>query len=190
MQNDLAARLRRAIRDIPDFPQPGILFRDVTTLLLKPDLVAEAIEALWQPFADAGVTHIVAVEARGFVVGMGVSMRRNLPLVLLRKAGKLPGARLAESYELEYGRAMLEIHADVLHTGDRALIVDDVLATGGTACAAGRLVRRCGASVAGFGFLAELVPLGGRGKLEDTRIVSLLSYGPEVAGGSGTVRLE
>jgi adenine phosphoribosyltransferase len=179
MQSDLAARLRRSIRDIPDFPQPGVLFRDVTTLLLRPDLVAEAIDALWDPFEQAGVTHVVAVEARGFIVGTGIAMRRALPLVLLRKAGKLPGARLTESYDLEYGQATLEIHADVLRSGDRALIVDDVLATGGTACAAGRLVKRCGAAVAGYGFLAELVMLNGRGKLEGEKVVSLLEYDSE-----------
>jgi len=178
MQNDLAARLICAIRDIPDFPQPGILFRDVTTLLLKPALVAEAINALWEPFADEGVTHVVAVEARGFIVGTGISMRRGLPLVLLRKAGKLPGARIAETYSLEYGSATMEIHSDVFRKGDRALIVDDVLATGGTAAAAGRLVERCGAGIAGYGFLAELVPLEGRKKLGSAKVISLLSYGP------------
>jgi adenine phosphoribosyltransferase len=178
MDAELAARLRRAIRNIPDFPQPGILFRDVTTLLLRPSLVHEAIDALWEPFSGAGITHVVAVEARGFIVGTGISLSRGIPLVLLRKAGKLPGIRLAESYDLEYGKAMLEIHADVLKEGDRALIVDDVLATGGTACAAGRLVQRCGATIAGYGFLAELLLLKGKEKLGDVPVISLIDYGP------------
>jgi adenine phosphoribosyltransferase len=176
MGDDLAARLREAIRDIPDFPQPGVLFRDVTTLLMRPLLLREAIDALWQPFAGERVSHIVALEARGFIFGGAMAVERGLPLVIMRKPGKLPAAVHAEEYELEYGNATLEVHADALGRTDRALVVDDVLATGGTAAAAGRLVARCGAELVGYTFLAELDFLNGRGKLEGTRVVSVLHY--------------
>jgi adenine phosphoribosyltransferase len=179
MPNDLSARLEKAIRDVPDFPKPGIIFRDVTTLLLQPDLVSAAIDALWEEFAGRPTTHIVAIEARGFVIGAGLALRHRLPLVLLRKPGKLPSKSLSESYDLEYGSASLEIHADALRAGDRALIVDDLLATGGTAAAAGKLVRRCGASVSGYGFFVELDFLAGRAKLNDAPVASLLHYHAE-----------
>jgi adenine phosphoribosyltransferase len=179
MPPDLDLRLRGAIRDIPDFPKPGILFRDVSTLLLHPDLVSEAIDALWREFSDASVTHVVAIEARGFVIGAGLALRQSLPLVLLRKPGKLPAKCFREAYDLEYGQAALEIHADALSSGQNALIVDDVLATGGTAAAAGRLVERCGAAVVGYGFLAELDFLGGRSKLLDAPVASLVHYRTE-----------
>ena len=176
MGDDLATRLREAIRDIPDFPQPGVLFRDVTTLLIQPSLLREATEALWRPFAGDRVSHIVALEARGFIFGGAMAVERGLPLVIMRKPGKLPAAVHAEEYELEYGKATLEVHRDALGEDDRALVVDDVLATGGTAAAAGRLVDRCGAAVVGFSFLAELDFLSGRMKLPGGRIVSLLHY--------------
>ena len=176
MGNDLATDLRAAIRDIPDFPRPGVLFRDVTTLLLRPSLFCQAVEALWVPFAGERVTHIVALEARGFIFGGAMAALHRLPLVIMRKPGKLPAAIHAEEYELEYGRAQLEVHKDGLGPGDRSVIVDDVLATGGTAAAAGRLVERCGASLAGYSFLAELEYLGGRQKLRGAPVVSLVRY--------------
>lgn len=176
MKSELATRMREAIRDVPDFPQSGILFRDVTTLLLKPDLLNEAVEALIAPFAAGGFSHVVALEARGFILGGAIAVKNKIPLVIMRKPGKLPAEAYAEEYELEYGRASMEIHRDALNEGDRALIVDDVLATGGTAAAAARLIERCGAKVAGFAFLAELGPLGGRSKLSGAEIVSLLRY--------------
>lgn len=176
MHSDLPLRLRDSIRAIPDFPKPGILFRDVTTLLLKPNLVAEAADAIWEPYAASGVTHIIAIEARGFILGAGLALLHRLPLVLLRKPGKLPSTTIAESYDLEYGKSMLEVHADALSSSDRGLVVDDLLATGGTAAAAGRLVRRCGAEVAGYAFLVELDDLGGRARLADAPVVSLVRY--------------
>jgi adenine phosphoribosyltransferase len=176
MGDDLATRLRESIRDIPDFPKPGVLFRDVTTLLMQPSLLREATEALWRPFADDGVSHIVALEARGFIFGGALALERGLPLVIMRKPGKLPAAVHSEEYELEYGRATLEVHTDALGETDRALVVDDVLATGGTAAAAGRLVGRCGAALVGYAFLAELDFLNGRAKLQEARVESLLRY--------------
>ena len=176
MGDDLATRLREAIRDIPDFPQPGVLFRDVTTLLVQPSLLREATYALWQPFAAERVSHIVALEARGFIFGGAMAVERGLPLVIMRKPGKLPAPVHTEEYELEYGRATLEVHRDALGENDHALVVDDVLATGGTAAAAGRLVERCGAQLVGYSFLAELDFLGGRKKLPGARIASLLQY--------------
>ena len=184
MGTDLAARLREAIRDIPDFPRRGILFRDITTLLLRPDLLREAVHALWEPFAASEVTQIAALEARGFVIGSALAVDRHLPLVLMRKPGKLPAARFGEEYHLEYGSAGLEVHRDALAPGDRVLIVDDVLATGGTAAAAGRLVERCGATVAGYAFLAEIAALEGRRQIEGRTVVSLLLYGAEPAPGA------
>jgi adenine phosphoribosyltransferase len=176
VEPDLSRQVRAAIRDIPDFPKPGILFRDVTTLLLQPELVCRAVKELWAPFADKGISHVVGVEARGFIVATSLSVLHGLPLVLMRKPGKLPGRRLAESYDLEYGSATLEVHADVLRAGDRVLVADDVLATGGTAAAAGRLVARCGAEVVGYCFLAELEFLGGRARLDGAPIVSIVGY--------------
>jgi len=176
MGRGLEDRLREAIRDVPDFPKPGIMFRDVTTLLLKPDLVVEAIDAIWSRFADEGVSHLAAVEARGFVVGAALALRTRLPLVLLRKPGKLPSHCLSEDYDLEYGRATLQVHDDALRESDRVLVVDDLLATGGTAAASGRLIRRCGATIAGYGFIAELAFLSGREKLADAPVHAILMY--------------
>lgn len=176
MGDDLAARLREAIRDIPDFPKPGVLFRDITTLLGRPSLLRKATEALWRPFASESVTHIAALEARGFIFGGAMAVERSLPLVVMRKPGKLPAAVHAENYDLEYGSATLEVHRDSLGEGDRVLVVDDVLATGGTAAAAGRLVERCGAALVGYSFLAELDFLCGREKLKGARVVAVLHY--------------
>jgi adenine phosphoribosyltransferase len=178
MNNDLAARVRDAIRNIPDFPKPGVLFRDVSTLFLKPDLLRETVDAMAASPAGAAATHIVAVEARGFVFGAGIALRRGLPLVLVRKPGKLPFGTIAERYALEYGEGTLEMHVDAIPPGALAWIVDDVLATGGTAAATGRLVRRAGAEVAGYLFLAEIEVLGGRGRLTDAPVEALVRYAP------------
>jgi adenine phosphoribosyltransferase len=182
MKDDLAARVRTAIRNIPDFPQPGVLFRDVSTLLLRPDLMHEAIEAMCELPGGKGATHVVAVEARGFVFGAGIALARSLPLVLVRKPGKLPAARISEHYALEYGEGTLEMHADAIPPGARAWIVDDVLATGGTAGATGRLVRRAGGEVSGYLFLAEIEFLGGRAILSDAPVESLVRYGADGRG--------
>lgn len=176
MTSELAERLKAAIRDIPDFPKQGILFRDITTLLLQPKLFAESTDALWKPFADQRVTHLAALEARGFLFASAIAVRIGIPLVLMRKPGKLPAPHHTEEYELEYGHASLEVHDDALGAGDRVVVIDDVLATGGTAAAAGRLVMACNAELLGYAFLAELDFLKGREKLTDAVVHSLVHY--------------
>jgi adenine phosphoribosyltransferase len=175
VESSLDLRLRQAIRDIPDFPKPGILFRDITTLLLRPELMREAQEALAAPFRGS-VDVIAGVESRGFILGAPLAWPEGLPFVPLRKPGKLPAASFRESYALEYGTDSLEVHQDALKTGQRVLIVDDLLATGGTALAAAHLVERAGARVAGLAFLVELEFLHGRDRLAGYPIHSLVRY--------------
>lgn len=161
----LVARLMARIRAVPDFPEPGVLFRDITPLLGDPGAFTQALAAMASPFAGARVDAVAAIESRGFLFGGGVAGLLNAALVPLRKPGKLPAATLSEDYELEYGAASLEAHTDALGAGQRVLIVDDVLATGGTAAAAFRLCRRLGAEVVGFSVLVALPPLGGLTRL-------------------------
>jgi len=158
-------RLLRALRAVPDFPQPGILFRDVSPLLADPALVAEAVEALAAPWRAAGVTAVVGVEARGFLFGPMLAARLGAGFAMARKPGKLPAATVREAYALEYGADAVELHADAFGPGARVLVHDDVIATGGTAAAVGRLAERLGAEVAGFSFLVELEALAGRALL-------------------------
>ena len=174
----LAARLKARIRDVPGFPAPGVLFRDITPLLGDPGAFAEAITALTSPFEAARVDAVAAVESRGFLFGGGVAGLLNAALVPLRKPGKLPAATFSEDYELEYGAASLEVHTDALARGRRVLIVDDVLATGGTAEAAFRLCRQLGAEVVGFSFLLALRPLGGIERLAalGSKVHTVLEY--------------
>jgi adenine phosphoribosyltransferase len=171
----LPERMRHAIRNVPDFPKPGILFRDITTLLLRSDLVREGLEALWEPFAGQ-VDVVGGIESRGFILGAILAVERQLPFVPFRKPGKLPGRTYREEYSLEYGTDALEVHADAIAGGSRVLIVDDLLATGGTAAAAARLAERAGGAVAGLAFFIELDTLAGRKKLAGRRIVSLVHY--------------
>jgi adenine phosphoribosyltransferase len=162
------------IRDINDFPKPGILFKDITPLLASPEGFREAIEMLAAPFDDAGVTKVLGAEARGFILGGALALRLGAGFVPARKPGKLPWNTTSAEYALEYGTDELEMHTDAVGPGDRVLIVDDVLATGGTASAKAELVTRSGAEVVGFTFLMELDFLHGRDKLGDHTIVSLL----------------
>ena len=166
--------LESFIRDVPDFPTPGILFRDITPLLASGDAFAKAVAALADPFRDAGVARVVGIEARGFMFGAAVARELSVGFVPARKAGKLPRKTVRVDYGLEYGRDSLEVHADALAGGERALIVDDVLATGGTARAAAELVELLGAEVAGLAFLIELPSLGGRRQLLGRRLHSVL----------------
>jgi len=172
---DLSA-LYAAVRDVPDFPKPGILFRDITPLLLDAPRFARAVELMTRPFKGQGVTRVVAIESRGFLLGAPIALALGAGLVPIRKPGKLPAVRSRVDYKLEYGTDALEMHADAVQRGDRVLVVDDVLATGGTAAAADRLVTQHGAEVVGFSFLIELAFLGGRSKLDGRRIEALLRY--------------
>jgi adenine phosphoribosyltransferase len=168
--------LKDFIRDVPDFPKPGIMFKDITPLLRSPKALDYVSEALAEPFRDAGVTSVVAIESRGFIFGTGLARVLNAALILVRKPGKLPWKTRSFEYTLEYGSGALEIHDDALTAGDRALIVDDVLATGGTAAAAACLVRDLGATIVGIGMVIELEFLKGREKLDGTVVHSLLKY--------------
>jgi adenine phosphoribosyltransferase len=164
------------IRDVRDFPRPGVMFKDITPLLLDGAAFARAAAMMARPFETARITRVVAVESRGFLLGAPVALALGAGLVPIRKPGKLPAARSRVDYELEYGTDALEMHRDALKPGDRVVVIDDVLATGGTARAAGLLVRQHGAELVGYGFLIELAALGGRAKLEGARIEALLRY--------------
>lgn len=163
----LSDRWLSAVRTVSDFPSPGIQFKDLTPLLGEPALFTESVGALAAPFLDAGVTHVLGVEARGFWFGPSLALRLNAGFVPARKPGKLPRETLSESYALEYGTDSLQVHAEDLQKGDRVLIHDDVIATGGTAAAASRLVARLGANVVGYAFVLELGALNGRRQLLD-----------------------
>lgn len=166
--------LESYIRDIPDFPQEGIVFKDITPLLGSPEGFRSAIDTIAAAFADAGVTKVLGAEARGFIFGGALAYKLGAGFVPARKPGKLPWNTTSATYALEYGTDTLEIHADALGADDVVLIVDDVLATGGTAAAKNELVHTTGARTAGFAFLIELDFLGGREKLGDSTIVSLI----------------
>ena len=166
----------QAIRDVPDFPKPGILFKDITPLLLDPTRFRRAVELMAAPFTGSRVRRVVSIESRGFLLGAPIALLLEAGLVPIRKPGKLPAARGRVEYALEYGTDALEMHRDAVGQGDRVLIVDDVLATGGTAEAAAKLVRAHGAEVVGFTFLIELDFLKGRERLGAERVEALLHY--------------
>jgi adenine phosphoribosyltransferase len=169
--------LYRLVRDVPDFPKPGILFRDITPLLLSPPAFGLAVERLVDPFRADGITKVVAIESRGFVLGAPAALALEAGLVLVRKPSKLPAATRRVEYQLEYGTDVLEVHADALAPADRVLIVDDVLATGGTVSATAWLVEKAGSRLVGIGVLIELADLGGRARVgTGRRLHSVLSY--------------
>jgi adenine phosphoribosyltransferase len=168
--------LNRHIRDIPDFPKPGILFRDITPLLAEPRALAAAIEGLVAPWRHERLDAIAAVEARGFLFASPMALALGVGVIPVRKPGKLPADTIAHEYDLEYGSDRLEMHRDILAPGARVLVVDDVLATGGTARACARLVELAGGTVVGMAFLVELAFLGGRERLAPHRVESLLAY--------------
>ena len=168
--------LKTKIRSVPDFPKPGILFYDITTLLRDKDGFQQTIAALTGPFEAKGIDLVVGVESRGFILGGAVADRLGAGFAPVRKKGKLPASTVRETYDLEYGTDCLEIHADAITAGERVLIVDDVLATGGTAAATTALVRRLGGTVESLAFLVELEFLNGRSRLGSERIYSVLKY--------------
>jgi adenine phosphoribosyltransferase len=169
------ATLRRLTLDVPDFPKPGIVFKDITPVLEDPAALKEIIDAIASHWADRGITRLVGIESRGFIFGAALAYAMNLGLTLVRKPGKLPRETRSVSYELEYGSDNLEIHVDAVGPSDRVLIVDDVLATGGTAEAVCTLIAETGATVAGLAFALELGFLPGRDKLpEGVEVQSLM----------------
>lgn len=168
--------LKSRIRHVPDFPKPGILFYDITTLLGDPTGFRETIDALTAPYSGQGIDRVVGVESRGFILASAVADRLGAGFVPIRKPGKLPSTTLGESYALEYGTDALEIHDDALGPGHRVLVIDDVLATGGTARAAVNLVQRLGSTLHAAAFLIELDFLKGRDKLTGVPVSSVLHY--------------
>ena len=164
------------VRDIDDFPTHGVSFRDITPLLGDPKGFSRAVDELADRFEDSQADRVLGVEARGFIIAAPVAYRMGAGFVPVRKAGKLPWAVVREEYSLEYGRDKLEIHRDAIHPGERILVIDDVLATGGTAAATVRLVEALGGVVVGVGVLIELEDLGGRARLEGHRVESLARY--------------
>jgi adenine phosphoribosyltransferase len=168
--------LRSFVRDIQDYPTEGVMFRDITPLLGDATSFAAAVDGLVDEFAGTSVDRVVGVEARGFIFASAVAYRIGAGLVPVRKPGKLPWAVVREEYKLEYGSDKLEIHRDAIHPGERILIIDDVLATGGTAAATARLVETLGGEIAGLGFVIELDDLGGRAQLGERPVKTLLHY--------------
>jgi adenine phosphoribosyltransferase len=164
------------VRDVPDFPKPGVVFKDITPLLADPAGLAAVVDGLVEAFAGEHVDKVVGIEARGFVVAAPLAVRLGAGFVPVRKVGKLPWTTHAQEYDLEYGTDRLEVHQDAITSGERVLIIDDVIATGGTAEATARLVELLGGEVVGLGFLIELGFLGGAARLEGRRHVALLTY--------------
>lgn len=169
-------KLKGIIRDIPDFPQPGILFRDITPLLQDARAFRQALEGMAEPFRNAGIEQVIGVESRGFIFGAPLALLLNAGFVPVRKFGKLPAETIHVEYALEYGSNTVEIHTDAIKPGQKVLIVDDLLATGGTVSAALELVERLGGKVAGIAFLVELTFLQGRQRLQGHEVFSLLQY--------------
>jgi adenine phosphoribosyltransferase len=173
---DTQTQLRKLIRDIPDFPKPGILFRDITPLLADPSGLALAIEMLANPFRGKKIDLVVGAESRGFIFGTAVACCLSAGFVIVRKPGKLPHKRISQSYALEYGTDTLEMHADAIVKGQRVLVVDDLLATGGTMRACCEMVKQLGGELAGIAVLIELAGLHGRDQLAPTPVHSVIRY--------------
>jgi adenine phosphoribosyltransferase len=168
--------LKQHIRNVPDFPKPGILFYDITTLLRDPAGFRATVEQLAAPYRDRTIDAVVGIESRGFILGAAVAQELRAGFIPVRKPGKLPAKAIKESYNLEYGKDALEVHVDAIEKGQKILVVDDVLATGGTAAAAAQLVRKLGGDLVGMAFLIELLFLDGKSKLPDEQVFSVLQY--------------
>jgi adenine phosphoribosyltransferase len=169
-------QLKAAIRDVPDFPKPGIVFKDITPLLQNPELFKMTVDRMAGPFQKKGITHVASIESRGFIFGAPVAYLLGAGYIPIRKKGKLPSRTFSHTFDLEYGTDTLEIHADALDSGSRVLLIDDVLATGGTARAACQLIEKLKARVVGLAFAIELEFLHGREKLRGYDALSLLRY--------------
>jgi adenine phosphoribosyltransferase len=172
-------KIKDSIRSIPDYPKAGIVFKDITPLLQDGALFRETVDHLAEPFKNDGIEVVVGIESRGFIFGAALAYSVGASFVPVRKKGKLPHMTLSESYELEYGTDALEIHEDAVQPNQKVLIVDDLLATGGTVSATSNLIRRLQGNIVGFAFLIELTFLNGRKRLGDGKINSLISYGSE-----------
>ena len=168
--------LKQHIRHVPDFPKPGILFYDITTLLKNAEGLKATIDRLAAPYQGAKIDAVIGIESRGFILGSAVAERLGAGFIPVRKPGKLPSKAIKETYDLEYGKDALEMHADAIAKGERVLIVDEVLATGGTAAAAVQLVKKGGGELQGLAFLIELTGLQGKSKLPGERVFSVLQY--------------
>lgn len=175
-RDTLASDVRATVRDVPDFPKPGIIFKDITPVLSDAPLFARVTMSMADAAAGLQITHVVAIESRGFLFGGPIAQRLGVPLIPVRKPGKLPHRRVREEYALEYGTDALEMHEDALGHGARVLVVDDVLATGGTAAAARRLVERAGGTVAAFSFVIDLTFLNGRQQLVGSAVDAIVEY--------------
>ena len=171
-----AIKLEKYIRSIPDWPKKGILFRDITPLLAEPKALATAIDALCAGFTEVGIEYVAAVEARGFIFGAAAARKLKAGFVPIRKRGKLPFKTKSVTYDLEYGTDTLEVHSDAVEKGAKVLLVDDLLATGGTMAAACELIEKIGGQIAGISFLIELSELAGRKKLSRYKISTVISY--------------
>ena len=174
---DVVANVKSKIRSVNDFPKKGIIFRDITTALKEPEILKEMIDYLCDQFKDVKIDYIAGIESRGFIFGMPMAYKLNAGFVPIRKPNKLPAETLSQEYQLEYGTDKIEIHTDAIKEGDNVLIVDDLLATGGTAEAACKLINKTGGKLVGIAFLIELEDLKGRDKFDkDLKIVSMLKY--------------
>lgn len=176
LSSDKISNVKDKIRDVLDFPKEGIVFRDITTALKDPETLKEMIDYLCEEFKDIKIDYVAGIESRGFIFGMPMAYELNAGFVPIRKPNKLPAATYAQEYELEYGTDKIEVHRDAFPEGANVLLVDDLLATGGTAEAACKLVKKAGANLVGIAFLIELCDLQGREKLKNEKIVSMLKY--------------
>ena len=172
----MAIDLAEHIRNVPDFPIHGIQFKDITSLLLAPDVFNETIDRMVELAASVNADCLAAVDSRGFIFAAPMALRMGVPMLLLRKAGKLPGATLSYEYTLEYGQASLEVHAEDVSPGSRVLIIDDLIATGGSLDASAKLIEKAGGITAGIGVVIELIGLGGREALADYDLFSLVTF--------------